>query len=218
MNTPRITLSEPKKQYVSKLIPPNYSSWMTLELSYQCAKWVIDNNVPGCYVEAGIAAGNNLAAMCVAGRHGYGFDSFEGIPWAGDRDIDQPGIGDKDESKYGVLETSGVSSHSMFDVQANMKKWGISNYTLYKGWFQDTVKHFNRPISVLRLDGDLYESTYECMKHLYPKLVVGGLLLIDDWQLPGCRRAFYEYFRWSGYKMPELIFRNGPSYFQRLES
>lgn len=207
-----MSISEPKERNISLRIPPNYSTWETIELTNQCAQHAIDYNIPGAFIECGVAAGNNLAAMCLAGRHGHGFDSFQGIPWAGEHDAEQPGIGPKDESKSGILESSGITVHGIEQVRANMKKWGISNYTLHPGWFQDTVRHFKEPIAVLRLDGDLYESTQCCLESLYPLLADGGVLIVDDWQLPGCRKAFNEYF--SSVPTPEMIFENGgPAYF-----
>lgn len=239
-----IKLIEPTEPFISKLIPPNYSTWQTIELTYQCAKWVVDNNIPGDFVECGVAAGNNLAAMCKAGRFGYGFDSFEGIPWAGENDTQQPGIGEIDKSKLGLLESSGITVHTEENVRADFKKWGIENYHLIKGWFQDTIQisipklawisiperrpfKKNWTISVLRLDGDLYESTLVCLEHLYPLLSEGGILIIDDWNLEGCRKAFNDYFEiknptkspgidHANYLFkPKLIYDNGVTYWQK---
>lgn len=212
-----MTLHQPKEKAISKIIPPNYSTWETIELSYQCAKYAIDRNIEGHFVECGVAAGNNLAAMCLAGRHGYGFDSFQGIPWAGENDKEQPGIGDIDKSKIGFLESSGITAHTEENVRADMAKYGIKNYTLIKGWFQNTLPGLgwmpqNR-ISVLRLDGDLYDSTFVCLKYLYNSLSKGGILIIDDWNLEGCRKAFEDYF--SDKEKPTMIFDNGVTYWMK---
>jgi O-methyltransferase len=49
-------------------------------------------------------------------------------------------------------------------------------------------------IAVLRLDTDWYESTRHELIHLYPRLVVGGVLIIDDYgHLLGARKATDEY-------------------------
>ena len=45
---------------------------------------------------------------------------------------------------------------------------------------------------MLRLDGDLYESTKVCVEHLYPKLAIGGWVIVDDWNLDGARKAVQE--------------------------
>ena len=221
-------ITVPTSKNISSKIEPNYSTWQTIELSYQCAKYAIDNNIQGDFVECGIACGNNLAAMCAAGRHGYGFDSFQGIPWAGEHDTEQPGIGMIDKSKIGILETSGVTSHSEESVIENFKRWGLENYSLVKGWFQDTLRYANSEynkdfqVSVLRLDGDLYESTLVCLEKLYPQLSKGGILIIDDWNLEGCRKAFYDYFKnliqengETLTPLPNLILDNGVTYWQK---
>lgn len=205
-------MKNPTEKIISKIIPPQYSSWQTIELSYQCAQYAIYNNIEGDFVECGVAAGNNFAAMCFAGRKGVGFDSFVGIPWAGENDDEQPGKGLKDKSKEGILETSGISAHSIKNVQNNMNKWGVENYELIEGWFQYTVPKWDGKIAVLRLDGDLYDSTYICLEHLYPKLSKGGILIIDDWQLTGCKKAFNDYFK----ERPELLLDNGVSYWKKV--
>lgn len=214
-----MTLTEPKEKVISGIIPPNYSTWQTIELSHQICKNVIAERITGDFVECGVASGNNLAAMAKAGRHAYGFDSFEGIPWAGPRDKEQPGIGTVDKinpSKIGVLESSGITSHSMEDVTQNMARWGITNYSLIKGWFQDTVRHWIGDISVLRLDGDLYDSTIIPLKYLYPRLTEGGILIMDDWNLEGARDAFEDFFKASKYSQrPKLIYDNGVTYWQK---
>lgn len=65
-----------------------------------------------------------------------------------------------------------------------------------KGWFEKTVQwHKSKgDIAYLRLDGDMYSATKVCLENLYPKLVSGGILEIDDYALAGCRKAVDEYF------------------------
>ncbi len=63
----------------------------------------------------------------------------------------------------------------------------------HEGWFEDTVPAAQiGQIALLRLDGDLYESTKVCVQHLFPKLSVGGWCIVDDWNLDGCRAAIAE--------------------------
>lgn len=202
----------PISKNISLKIEPNYSSWETIELSYQFAKDAIDNRVEGYVVECGVACGNNFAAMCLAGRHGVGFDSFEGIPWASDKDDQQPGIGLK--TKNTGLQTSGITVHSMEDASKNMERWGIKDYEFVKGWFEETIPvHQIESISVLRLDGDLYNSTLIPLQYLWPKLSKGGYLIVDDWNLKGCREAVHDYFKG---KLPKEVMRLGnPVYFKK---
>ena len=62
------------------------------------------------------------------------------------------------------------------------------------GWFKDTLKDAPiENIAVLRLDGDLYESTIQALDALYPRLSPGGFCIIDDYNLEGCRKAVADY-------------------------
>ena len=64
-----------------------------------------------------------------------------------------------------------------------------------KGWFKDTLP--NAPVSrlaILRMDGDMYESTMDSLSALYPKLSVGGYIIVDDYNaVPACREAVNQY-------------------------
>jgi O-methyltransferase len=131
-------------------------------------------------------------------RQVIGFDSFEGIPYATEHDATQPAIGEIDRTKLGLLQTTGVSAHSLESVIQNFESWGVSlnNVSLVRGWFEDTVKVRSKyidSIALLRLDGDLYRSTLECMQHLFPKLSKGGVLIIDDYELSGCAKAIHKF-------------------------
>jgi O-methyltransferase len=69
------------------------------------------------------------------------------------------------------------------------------------GWFQETLpkaRNLIGEISLLRLDGDLYESTLVCLRNLYPSVVRGGFVIIDDYGLKGCRMACEFYFEEIG--------------------
>jgi len=63
-----------------------------------------------------------------------------------------------------------------------------------EGWFKDTLpKLGSERIAVMRLDGDMYESTWQALTYLYPRLSPGGFCIIDDYHLGGCRKAVDEY-------------------------
>lgn len=185
-----------------------YSTYETLRATADLTQDVLRQCVPGLLVECGVAAGVQLAAMWAAcaeegaiNRQLVGFDSFQGIPWAGPRDDVQPGIGGIDQippEKIGKLESSGITVHGQAQVERNLVQWGVPRAAvrLVPGWFQDTVPVFAQqctsPIAVLRLDGDLYASTLVCMQHLFPRLSRGGVLIVDDYALKGCREAVHD--------------------------
>lgn len=188
-------------------IYPTYSDFDVFKHTYDITKEV---TLKGAIVECGIAAGSNFAQMIKASidsgidRQYYGFDSFEGIPYGIECDVEQPGIGQLDKAKYGVLETTGISSHNKEAVIENLVKWNVmnDNVHLIEGWFQNTLsKTDTGKISVLRLDGDLYESTKVCLEVFYPKVEKGGLIIIDDYELAGCKKAVHDYIKGKRVKL-----------------
>jgi O-methyltransferase/8-demethyl-8-(2,3-dimethoxy-alpha-L-rhamnosyl)tetracenomycin-C 4'-O-methyltransferase len=175
------------------------SSKETVRASYEIALAAISAKVPGDFVECGVFAGSNAAAMARAIRwHSGGpydrrvhlFDSFVGVPSGGPHD-------------EGWTHPEGVSACSRAQVEEYMRAWNIPSELLHyhEGLFLQTVPFFagqfaatGGKIAVLRLDGDLYESTRVCLEQLYPLVSVGGWVIVDDWNLPGCRKAVDEYF------------------------
>jgi O-methyltransferase len=191
-----------------------YSTRETIENTKFYTDRVLDDRIPGTLVECGVACGAQIAAMqdrlLARGdlRPVYGFDSFEGIPLASVEDEQQPGIlGPKPflpyTDKRELLKSSGITAHSREEVQALFNHWfpgKWSNIVFVKGWFQETLPTYSFQlkrlggIALLRLDGDLYESTKVSLEHLAPFVNPGGILIIDDWDLTGCRKACEEYF------------------------
>lgn len=175
------------------------STKSTLWFSYQAAEECIAEKMKGDFVECGVYAGAQCAAMALAcqehndHRKIHLFDSFEGIPPAGPDD--DPRL-------------SGQSVSDIQNTQKFMKLWGIEPERLvyHKGWFIDTIPVAGiEKIAILRLDGDLYSSTLTCLKGLYPALVKDGICIIDDYQLDGCRKAFVEYFLQRRIDRPDVV-------------
>lgn len=209
-----------------------YSTRDTVENTKYYTQQVMTRGVPGVFVECGVAAGAQLGAMLdVAGssRWIYGFDSFEGIPIASANDSVQPGIGANPNVPYNnlneLLKSSGVTVHSYQSVRNNLNRWSgnkSENVVLVKGWFQNTLSHYRSVfqqlggIALLRLDGDLYESTKVSLEQLFPLLNDGGILIIDDWSLSGCKKACQEYFTFNPVCQLPFIHgseQDGPAYF-----
>ena len=172
----------------------------TLYTTYDIARTAITRAIPGDFVECGVYAGAQAAAMAKAimespadhiQRRVHLLDSFTGIPAAGPHDREFLEAG----------HPAGLSACSLESVHTNMSNWGIHESLLvwHEGLFEQTVPKLadelwctNRRIGVLRLDGDLYESTRVCLEYLYPLLAPGGWCIVDDWNLEGCRKAVLE--------------------------
>jgi O-methyltransferase len=193
--------------FLAEVAQHQYGWPESLRFTYDKARELLDAGVDGCLVECGVAAGVHPAVMaraCVdagVSRAVHLFDSFEGIPHGGRYDVEwNEHYGDGS----GRLERTGIAACSLEEVFANLAAWGFPvgpegsgfPFAAYVGWFQDTVPktapHIG-PIAFLRLDGDLYESTKVCLEHLYPLVASGGVIVIDDWNLDGCRAATVEY-------------------------
>lgn len=191
---------------LNTIVSMAYSTVNTVQNTYKLSKEV--RHLNGCLVECGVGAGAQLMVMALTDQRVYGFDSFEGIPMAGIYDDQQPGIGaithDTKAPLKHRLKSSGVTVHSIQNVRSNFEQAGVcmAKVTLVPGWFSNTLPVYDTgPIKLLRLDGDLYESTFVCLQYLYEKVVSGGVIIIDDYALPGCAKAVKDYF----FKLPELI-------------
>jgi O-methyltransferase len=151
----------------------------------------------GCIVECGVWRGGMSAALaeiCGVDRKYYLFDSFEGLPSA--KEEDGKAAKEWQNDKHGPLYFNNCKAEIHYAEQA-MSLSLASNYEIVKGWFSETLPNFNadEKISVLRLDGDWYGSTMECLTNLYEKIVPGGLIIVDDYYAwDGCTRAIHDFF------------------------
>jgi len=180
------------------------STFETLRNTYELAEKCID--VQGDFIECGVGRGSQIGAMALAcqakedNRTIWAYDSYQGIPLAGKHDTLQPGIGKINHNvnvpEKELLKTSGAAVFTVKQVKDHIKEWGLGTMDIryIEGWFENTLPMNKiKKIALLRLDGDLYSSTKVCLEYLYPKLVKGGYLIIDDYALTGCRKAVVDY-------------------------
>lgn len=67
------------------------------------------------------------------------------------------------------------------------------------GWFRDTLPDAPiQELALMRLDGDMYESTMDALRFLYPRLSIGGYVIVDDLEIAACSRAVAEYREEAG--------------------
>jgi hypothetical protein len=150
----------------------------------------------GCVIECGVWRGGMSAAMAdmIPGRRHYLFDSFAGLP---------PAIAAVDGEAAVAFQRDKASPRYFDNCRAErsyaetvMRGCGAQEYQLVQGWFDETLKDFRppEPIAVLRLDGDWYDSTIVPLTALFPHVMPGGLILIDDYyDWDGCARALHDY-------------------------
>jgi O-methyltransferase len=174
----------------------------------EAVKYIESNNIEGDIVECGVWKGGSMLAIAktllqqhATTRQLYLYDTFEGMPPPTKDDIsytDQTAekLLTHDQNK----EESLIWAYSPLDkVKKTMALSGYpeANIHYIKGKVEDTIpQQAPSKIALLRLDTDWYESTKHELTHLFPLLVKGGVLIIDDYGFwKGARKAVDEYFR-----------------------
>jgi O-methyltransferase len=161
-----------------------------------CIERVLADDVPGDLIETGVWRGGAtifmravLAAFGVADRTIWVADSFQGVP------SPRPEKYPADEGwHFSRLSELGVDIET---VRANFRRYGLldDQVQFLPGWFEDTLpKAPIQQLAVLRLDGDLYESTWHALSALYGKVSLGGYVIVDDYGvITACRQAVDDF-------------------------
>lgn len=161
-----------------------------------CVEDVLARGVPGDLMETGVWRGGAVILMRailkvneVTDRLVWAADSFEGLP-------------PPDAAKYPLDADLAFNQFrelavTLEDVQQNFRRYNLldDQVRFLKGWFRDTLPAAPvKRLAVLRLDGDLYESTMDALVHMYPRVARGGYVIIDDYgDIPACRQAVLDY-------------------------
>ena len=169
-----------------------------------CIETVLHDNIPGDLIETGIWRGGAiilmravLAAYDITDRIVWAADSFAGVP---------PPTHPQDQ-EFDVSETI----YPFLTVSVNEVKSLIDRYDLLddrirflEGWFKNTLPVAPiRRLAVLRLDGDLFESTMDALIPLYAKVSPGGFIIVDDYySCQPCRNAIDWFRTANGIKDP----------------
>lgn len=191
---------------------------------FTLAKRVCQSNVPGNFVECGVAAGGSSALLAyVIAKYSqqprwlYSFDTFEGMPTPGSEDTHQ-GLG-AEATGWGS-GTCAAPLESLQDVCSKLGVWELVRPV--KGLFQETLpvkRDWLGMIALLHLDGDWYDSTKAILENLYDRVSNGGVFQVDDygyWE--GCRRAVHEFEQARGVKFSPAVIDGTGVWFEKPES
>ena len=163
-----------------------------------CVADVIADDVPGDFIETGVwRGGASIFMRALLDVHGdterlvWLADSFAGLPKP-DAERYPADRGDR------LWQQSANLAIGLEQVRANFARHGLldERVRFLQGWFRDTLP--GAPIerlAILRLDGDLYESTMVALDALYDRLSVGGYVIVDDYALPTCTQAITDFRR-----------------------
>jgi O-methyltransferase len=167
-----------------------------LENLRRLTQLALDEKIPGDFVETGVWRGGCcilmrgiLAVNEIRDRKVYVADSFAGVPpprpdaYPADRDL--------------RLDLNTELAVSLEIVKENFRRYGLldDQVVFVEGLFSKTLPALDAgPFALVRLDGDLYESTYVALQCLYSKLSPGGFLIVDDYGVvEACRQAVHDY-------------------------
>jgi O-methyltransferase len=181
---------------------------------YKAVEYLSAAQIEGSFVECGVWRGGSIMCATLSlqqagdtSRSIYLYDTFEGMVPPAEVDVDLSG---QPASAQLAAEQRNKDSYiwaysPLGAVRANVESTGYPSSRVHyvKGPVEDTIPAtIPDAIALLRLDTDWYSSTYHELQHLFPRLVKGGVLIIDDyghWQ--GARRAVDEYFGASEVKI-----------------
>jgi len=193
--------------------PYTMTSIERLYAVHQAVGYVVANDIPGDLVECGVWRGGasmmaalTLRSLGVEDRRMYLYDTFAGMtePEA----VDASYLGESARETWRRNERDGYNAWcygSLDDVRENMGRTGYPTERIeyVEGPVEATIPAtVPERIAILRLDTDWYSSTRHELEHLYPRLVEGGVLIIDDYGYwVGARKAVDEYIAEKGLRI-----------------
>ena len=176
-------------------------------------------DIPGDYIETGVWRGESsffaravMRSYDEGHRMSYVCDSFRGLP-PGNKNLNPQDAG---WASMPYLEVSAEA------VAENFREMGLldPNVVFAKGFIYETMTPLASQIqglAVMRLDGDMYESTVDVLYKLYGKLSVGGYVIIDDWVGFPAQTACVDFFRVHGFDPKIVPIDETAAYWQKTE-
>lgn len=175
--------------------------------------------IPGAIVECGIFKGASFTRFAMFreifnspfSKKILGFDTFGDFP--------ETSFGDDKKPREKQITDAGLESISKDQLIEILKHKGVDkNVELIEGDITESVpayikKHPELKISLLNLDTDIYEPAVTILEYLYPRLTIGGVLIIDDYEtFPGESKAVDDYFKDKPMEIKKFPFSLSPSY------
>ena len=194
-------------EIIKKVKPYTLTSNERIYSLLQATKYILHNDISGDIVECGVWRGGSMMAVALtllnenkSAKDLYLFDTYEGMSKPTDLDVSFEGK--KADDQFEINKKNEDSSDwcfaSLDEVKQNVMKTGYNLEKLHfiKGKVENTLPEYApKQISLLRLDTDWYESTKHELIHLFPRLVSGGVLILDDYGYwAGAKKAVDEYF------------------------
>lgn len=186
---------------------------VTLWVLFKSIEYIVKNKIPGDIAECGVWNGGSMLLAALAlnyfgdtSRRIYLYDTFAGMPQPEDVDKRWDGIPAlptwQSATASGERWGFGGTLETVRSVMA-ASSYPEDKLVFVEGMVEDTVPgQAADQLSLLRLDTDLYKSTYHELVHLYPRLASGGILIIDDYgYFQGSRAAVDQYIAENNLKL-----------------
>jgi hypothetical protein len=173
--------------WISRNVVNNSGDLARFYLICQNVAKILEEDVPGDFVELGVYKGNSAAILAALGRgkerHTYLFDTFSGF----------------DARDLRGMDTGRGAQFADTSLAAVQELVGADDVTYVKGFFPESLSQVRLPekIAVVHIDCDLYEPMKAGLEHFYPRVSRGGLILLHDYgsgHWPGTKRAVDEFF------------------------
>jgi len=183
-----------------------YLSRSKLESIIDACESADNLNLPGIFIEAGCALGGSACLISrkkTKSRPFLIYDVFGQIPPPSSKDpqdvhdryrtiLEGASVGIDGDRYYGYE----INLYEI--VQLNLRSFGVhpeeNNIKMIQGMIQDTM-FISDPVSFAHIDVDWYDPVMVCLQRIVPNLVIGGSIVIDDYNdWGGCRMAVDEYF------------------------
>jgi O-methyltransferase len=205
-------LDDADRAIVERALPLTMTSVPRLQALIDAVRYCEARGIEGAFAECGVWRGGSVLAMILtlqelgtSDRDIHLYDTFEGMTEPSEHDtspIDPPALETwRDAEEEGQRPWSQMFSAETFNEDAVRRTLAETGYPqerlhLVAGPVEETLpSRAPEALALLRLDTDWYESTRHELDHLYPRLVEGGVLIIDDYgHWEGARRAVDEYF------------------------
>lgn len=179
-----------------------YVNANALDNIHECLDIIKNENIEGDIIDCGVLRGGTSILMAGISKylnmnkHIFVADSFEGLPTPSEED----GVFAK-ELWYRFTDDLDLFNlkciASIEDVKSNFKKYDLLSEQIIflQGWFSETLSKIDQSVkfSLIRIDVDWYSSTMDVLLNIYKNLTVGGFIIIDDYNLIGCKNAVDEF-------------------------
>jgi len=202
-----------EKFYALKELGITSVDWQRLFATYLLGQAALLTSSTGDFVETGVFKGGSTSVLMnllidfdKKKRKCWAFDSFDGLPSPVTEDTF--GIGHKG-NKGGYNSSRDVFVENM----KTFKAWDEKRLVVTPGWFSETcAKSPVKSISFLRLDGDMFASTWDAITAFYDRVVPGGYIYVDDYgSFNGCRAAINKFRTMRKIYEPLMFIRQGKS-------